>query len=783
MGLSNAMKLVLLLTLFTIATTLAIQIASESGPDSDVGIPSKNISSPGGERSLLQRMLKGKHHKKGRRHRGRRPRLAAEKPVGNAAAVVAQDGSGNFPNIKAALDASLKRGGNGRFVIHIKSGVYSEHVVVTEAMKNVMFTGDGMGKTIITGSLSIISGDRGTSESATVIIKGDGFVARDITFRNTAGPEKHQAPAITSSAPHSAFFRCGFEGYQDTIDAVRGQQFFKECDIYGTVDFICGDAAAIFQDCNLRLRRSPGRTITIAASSRNLASSPTGFVFQHCRVTAEPELSQVIGTHKIYLGRPWKSFARTIYIQNDFDVPVQAQGWMPWETRSDGGDANTVYYREYGNRGIGSSTGGRVKWPGYRVMDSNEASQFTVANLIQGHTWLPSTGVPFNPALFTIATALAIEFASSSADSNDPTPSRTVLSPEGERRLLQQMLRGRRRRGIRPRGQAGMRRAGRRRGRRAPVIVAQDGSGNFQTIKAALDASLRRKGVGRFVIHIKAGVYREVVVVDERMKNIRFTGDGIGRTIITGSNFEGGNFGAWNSTTVLVQGDGFVARDLTFQNTYRYKPAPAITIEAPQSAFYRVGFDGYQDTILLRGTGRQFFKECDVYGTVDFICGDGNSIFQNSNIIARKSFTGNEITITASRRGVTNLSTGLVFQNCRVTAMPDLREAFGSTKIYLGRPWGDHARTIFMNCDFDLPIHPEGWLAWEGSSPVLRTNPPVDYREFGNRGMGSLTRGRVRWAGYRVMTDRNEANQFTVANFIQGQTWLPRTGVPFFLDL
>lgn len=167
MGLSNAMKLVLLLTLFTIATTLAIQIASESGPYSDVGIPSKNISSPGSERSLLQRVLKGKHHRKGSRHRERRPRLAAEEPVGNAAAVVAQDGSGNFPNIKAALDASLKRGGDGRFVIHIKSGVYSEHVVVTEAMKNVMFTGDGMGKTIITGSLSI-SGDRGTSKSATV---------------------------------------------------------------------------------------------------------------------------------------------------------------------------------------------------------------------------------------------------------------------------------------------------------------------------------------------------------------------------------------------------------------------------------------------------------------------------------------------------------------------------------------------------------------------------------------------------------------------------------------
>lgn len=111
--------------------------------------------------------------------------------------------------------------------------------------------------------------------------------------------------------------------------------------------------------------------------------------------------------------------------------------------------------------------------------------------------------------LFTIATALAIEFALS-PDSNDvATPSRNVSSPEGERSLLQRMLRGR---GRRLRGRAGMTRAGRRRGRRAPVVVAQaqDGSGNFPTIKAALDASLRRKGVGRFVIHIKAGVYKEL---------------------------------------------------------------------------------------------------------------------------------------------------------------------------------------------------------------------------------------------------------------------------------
>lgn len=194
MALSNAMKLLFLLVVFTITTTLAMQIASSS--DSDEVTPGRNISSSEGERSLMQRMLRGKHHKRSRKgrhiHQGkkkrrgdrrqalprslRRPRFAGEKqPVGNVAAVVAQDGSGNFPNIKAALDASLKRGGDGRYVIHIKSGVYAEHVVVTAAMKNIMFTGDGIGRTIITGSLS--KGETGrTAESATISMSSLFFI-------------------------------------------------------------------------------------------------------------------------------------------------------------------------------------------------------------------------------------------------------------------------------------------------------------------------------------------------------------------------------------------------------------------------------------------------------------------------------------------------------------------------------------------------------------------------------------------------------------------------------
>ena len=225
-------------------------------------------------------------------------------------------------------------------------------------------------------------------------------MANDITFQNTAGSENHQAPAITANSPHAVFYRCSFEGYQDTIYAMHGQQFYRECDIYGTVDFICGDAAIIIQNSNIYLRKSEtGNQITIATSSRESLDSPTGIVIQNCRIMAAPDLKPVLDSYKIYLGRPWRSYARTIYIQNDFDIPVEKEGWLEWN----GGPKsakNTVDYREYNNKGLGSSTNRRVRWPGYRsITDSSEVDEFSVANFIQGDSWLPSTGITYNSGL------------------------------------------------------------------------------------------------------------------------------------------------------------------------------------------------------------------------------------------------------------------------------------------------------------------------------------------------------------------------------------------------
>ncbi|KAK3009816.1 hypothetical protein RJ639_013941 [Escallonia herrerae] len=311
--------------------------------------------------------------------------------------VVAQDGSGNYRTIKGALDAAAKRSGSGRFVIHVKAGVYRENLDIGNKMKNIMLTGDGLRSTIITGSRSVGGGST-TFNSATVAVTGEGFIARGITFRNTAGPQNHQAVALRSGSDLSVFYRCGFEGYQDTLYVHSQRQFYKECYIYGTVDFIFGNAAVVLQNCMIYARRPMAQQkCTITAQGRTDPNQNTGIVIHNSRVMASSDLRPVLSSFKTFLGRPWKQYSRTVYIQTYLDNLVDAAGWLEWNGNF---ALNTLYYGEYRNSGPGSSTGGRVKWRGYRVITNpTEASRFSVSNFIAGRSWLPATSVPFTAGI------------------------------------------------------------------------------------------------------------------------------------------------------------------------------------------------------------------------------------------------------------------------------------------------------------------------------------------------------------------------------------------------
>ncbi|XP_038680886.1 probable pectinesterase/pectinesterase inhibitor 36 [Tripterygium wilfordii] len=313
--------------------------------------------------------------------------------------IVAKDGSGTHNTIKDAVVAVAGMGKmrSQRVIIYVKAGVYNEKVELDKHTTNIMLVGDGIDRTIVTGNRNYVDG-ASTTNSATFGVSGNGFWARDITFENTAGPQKHQAVALRVSSDHAVFYRCSFKGYQDTLFVLSQRQFYRDCHIYGTIDFIFGNAQVVFQNCDIFVRRPMGhQSNMITAQGREIADENTGILIQESRVRPALEFVAVKNSFRSYLGRPWKKYSRTVFMKTDLDGLIDPRGWIEWDDES---ALSTLFYAEYMNTGAGGSTAGRVRWPGYHVLRSTqEASPFTVEGFMQGNLWIPQTGVPFNQGI------------------------------------------------------------------------------------------------------------------------------------------------------------------------------------------------------------------------------------------------------------------------------------------------------------------------------------------------------------------------------------------------
>ncbi|XP_047320254.1 pectinesterase-like [Impatiens glandulifera] len=301
---------------------------------------------------------------------------------------VAKDGTGDFYTIGEAVAAAPNYSKTPTDIM-IKKGVYLEYIIIETEKTNIAFIGDGMHKTVISGNRSSASGLQ-MDQTATVAIFGVGFIAKGISFKNTAGLG-HQAVALKSNV-QSAFYKCSFHGYQDTLYTKHGRQFYRDCVIYGKTDFIYGNAAVVFQNCFIIARNRGGTIIT--AQGREGPYEKGGTILHNCTITYDHHYRS--SSIKTYLGRPWQLYSRVVVMQSFIDDFIDPKGWLNIkETNLD-----KLFYAEYKNRGRGANTTGRVKWPGYKVFtEPNEVLQFTVNNFIQGNEWIPSTGIPFIPGL------------------------------------------------------------------------------------------------------------------------------------------------------------------------------------------------------------------------------------------------------------------------------------------------------------------------------------------------------------------------------------------------
>ncbi|KHN17767.1 Putative pectinesterase/pectinesterase inhibitor 12 [Glycine soja] len=219
--------------------------------------------------------------------------------------VVAADGTGNFSIITEAINFAPNDSA-GRTVIYVKEGTYEENVEIPSYKTNIVLFGDGKDVTVITGNRSVVDGWT-TFRSATLTVSGEGFLARDIAFENKAGPEKLQAVALRVNADFTAFYRCAMYGYQDTLYVHSFRQFYRECDIFGTIDYIFGNAAVVLHASKIITRMPmPGQFTVITAQSRDSPDEDTGISIQNCSILATTDLYSNSGSVKSYLGRPWR---------------------------------------------------------------------------------------------------------------------------------------------------------------------------------------------------------------------------------------------------------------------------------------------------------------------------------------------------------------------------------------------------------------------------------------------------------------------------------------------
>lgn len=218
---------------------------------------------------------------------------------------------------------------------------------------------------------------------------GDYFIAKDIGFENTAGARGHQAVALRVQSDLSIFYNCQIDGYQDTLYTQTHRQFYRDCIISGTIDFIFGDAAAVFQNCKMIVRKpGPNQSCIVTAQGRLDKREPTGIVLQNCTISGEKGFDAA--TTMAYLGRPWKMYSRTIVMQSQIDNVINPLGWMEWTGTT---NHETSWFGEFSNRGLGAATNQRVKW--YKLATPEEAGAFAPGSILLGDKWIMPSGVPY----------------------------------------------------------------------------------------------------------------------------------------------------------------------------------------------------------------------------------------------------------------------------------------------------------------------------------------------------------------------------------------------------
>ena len=276
--------------------------------------------------------------------------------------VVSRDGTGDFRTLQEAVE-SARAFMDYTVTIYVKNGVYKEKVIVPSWVENIDIIGEDRDKTIITYDDHANINKMGTFRTYTVKVEGSDITFKNLTIENNAA-QLGQAVALHTEGDRLKFINCRILGNQDTIytGAKFTRLYFKDCYIDGTTDFIFGPSTALFEDCIIHSKRN---SYVTAASTPKEAKY--GYIFKHCKLTAEP------GVDKVYLGRPWRPYAYTLFIECELGKHIVSAGWHNWGKQS---NEETARYMEYKNTGEGANASERVAWS--KQLTKKEAEAVTV---------------------------------------------------------------------------------------------------------------------------------------------------------------------------------------------------------------------------------------------------------------------------------------------------------------------------------------------------------------------------------------------------------------------
>lgn len=262
--------------------------------------------------------------------------------------VISRDGTGDYRSLTEAVEG-IRAFMDYKVTVFIKNGFYKEKVIIPSWLQNVEFLGESAENTIISYDDHANINKMGTFRTYTVRVDGNGITFKNLTIENNAA-QLGQAVALHTEGDRLVFINCRLLGNQDTI--YTGKQgtrlYFKDCYIEGTTDFIFGPSTALFQNCTIHSKRNS--YITAASTPQEIE---VGYVFKNCKLTAAPEIE------KVYLGRPWRPYASTVFINCEMGKHIRPEGWHNWGKVD---NEKTARYAEYGNTGEGASTAKRVKW-------------------------------------------------------------------------------------------------------------------------------------------------------------------------------------------------------------------------------------------------------------------------------------------------------------------------------------------------------------------------------------------------------------------------------------